>query len=108
MILDASVRDLAELRALKLPVYARGVVPSTTVSRYASVARGIPVDCAGVRVKPGDIIIAGEDGVVRVPQERAAEVLKRAQEIDERETKMVPHILKLKSLQKVVEMFNRI
>ncbi|MGH9662139.1 MAG: RraA family protein [Bryobacteraceae bacterium] len=108
VILDASVRDLAELRALKLPVYARGVVPSTTVSRYASVARGIPVDCAGVRVKPGDIIIAGEDGVVRVPQERAAEVLKRAQEIDERETKMVPHILKLKSLQKVVDMFNRI
>ena len=41
-------------------------------------------------VKPGDIIVAGEDGVVRVPQERAAEVLKRSQEIDDRETKMVP------------------
>lgn len=59
-------------------------------------------------MKPGDIIVAGEDGVVRVPQERAEEVLKRAQEIDERETKMVPHILKHKSLQKVVELFNRI
>jgi len=108
MILDAGVRDLAELRALNLPVYARGVVPSTTVSRFASVARNISVDCAGVTVRPGDIIVAGEDGVVRVPQERAAEVLKRAQEIDERETKMVPLILKYRSLQKVVEMFNRI
>lgn len=108
MVLDASVRDLAELRALNLPTYARGVVPSSTVSRFASVARGIPVDCAGVRVEPGDIIVAGEDGVVRVPKARAAEVLKRSQEIDERETKMVPMIQKYKSLQKVVEMFNRI
>lgn len=40
MVLDASVRDLAELRALNLPVFARGVVPSTTVSRFASVAGG--------------------------------------------------------------------
>lgn len=108
MVLDSGVRDLAELRALKLPVYARGVVPSTTVSRFASVARGIPVECAGVTVKPGDIIVAGEDGVVRVPQEHAADVLKRAQEIDDREGKMAPLILKHKSLQKVVEMFNRI
>src|SRR5262245_19786349 len=108
LILDASVRALAELRALKLPVYARGVIPSTTVSRFASVSRGEPVMCAGVLVKPGDIIVAGEDGVVRVPQEKAADVLKRAQEIDERETKMVPFIQKHKSLLKVVEIFNRI
>jgi regulator of RNase E activity RraA len=108
MVLDASVRDLAELRALNLPVYARGVVPSSTVGRFASVDRNIPVTCAGVLVRPGDIIVAGEDGVVRVPQDKAAEVLKRSQEIDERETKMVPFILKHKSLLKVVEIFNRI
>jgi regulator of RNase E activity RraA len=52
--------------------------------------------------------VAGEDGVVRVPQERAAEVLKRSQEIDERETKMVPMIRQHKALSKVVEIFNRI
>jgi 4-hydroxy-4-methyl-2-oxoglutarate aldolase len=61
-----------------------------------------------VLVKPGDIIVAGEDGVVRVPQEKAAEVLKRAQEMDARESEMVPYILKFKSLTKVVQMFNRI
>jgi regulator of RNase E activity RraA len=108
MILDGGVRDLAELRALNLAVYARSVVPSTAVGRFASVAKQVPVECAGVTVKPGDIIVAGEDGVVCVPQERAAEVLKRAQEIDEREIKMVPFIKQQKSLQKVVEMFNRI
>jgi regulator of RNase E activity RraA len=61
-----------------------------------------------VTVRPGDIIVADEDGVVCVPQEKAAEVLKRAQEIDERETKMVPLIKQHKSLQKVIEIFNRI
>jgi regulator of RNase E activity RraA len=108
MVLDGAVRDVGELRALGLPVYARAIVPSTAVGRYASVANQVPVQCAGVTIKPGDIIVAGEDGVVRVPQEKAAEVLKRAQEIDERETKMVPFIKQLKSLQKAIEKFNRI
>lgn len=108
IVVDGSVRDVAELRALPLPVYARGVVPSSSVGRYASVARDVPVTCAGVTVRPGDIIVAGEDGVVVVPAEKAQEVLKRAQEIDARESKMVPLIKQYKSLQKVVEMFNRI
>lgn len=108
IVIDGSVRDLAQLRALPLPVYARGVVPSSSVGRFASVARDIPVTCAGVTVRPGDIIIADEDGVTAVPAERAEEVLKRALEIDQREAKMFPLIKQYKSLQKVVEMFNRI
>jgi len=108
MILDGGLRDLGELRALDLPVYSRSVSPSTTVGRFASVAKQVPVDCAGVQVNPGDIIVAGEDGVVSVPSERAEEVLKRAQEIDARESKMAPLIRQYKSLTKVVEVFNRI
>ena len=108
VLIDGGVRDLAELRALGLPTYSRSVVPSSSVGRWASVSNNTPVQCAGVQVKPGDIIVAGEDGVVRVPQERAAEVLKRSQEIDDRETRMVPLIRQYKALSKVVEVFNRI
>ncbi|MEB2363276.1 MAG: RraA family protein [Bryobacteraceae bacterium] len=108
MVLDGGVRDVPELRALNLPVFARSVTPATAVGRYASVAKDIAVECAGVTVKPGDIIVAGEDGVVRVPRERAQEVLKAAQEIDDRETKMVPYIQKFRSLKKAIEVFNRI
>lgn len=108
MILDAGVRDVGELRALGLPVYSRSVVPSSTVGHFASVAKQVPVECAGVTVNPGDIIVADEDGVAVVPQGRAAEVLKKAQEIDARESKMIPFIKQYKSLTKVIQVFNRI
>jgi 4-hydroxy-4-methyl-2-oxoglutarate aldolase len=107
-LVDGGVRDIEEIRRLGLPVYSRSVVPSSVVGRYATVAGQTAVECAGVTVRPGDIIVAGEDGVVSVPQEKAAEVLKRAQEIDERETKMVPFIQKFRSLAKAIEVFNRI
>jgi regulator of RNase E activity RraA len=108
VVIDGGVRDLSEVRALGLSVFARSVVPSSSVGRYATVDKGIPVECAGVRIEPGDLIIAGEDGVVAVPASRAAEVLKRAQEIDARESKMVPLIKQLKTLSKAIERFNRI
>lgn len=108
MVLDGGVRDTAEMRAMGLPVYARSVVPSSAVGRFATVARDIPVQCAGVTVRPGDIVVADDDGVVVVPQEHAEAVLKRAREIDAQELKMVPLIRQYKSLQKVVELFNRI
>ena len=108
ILVDDGVRDIEELRALGLPVYARSITPATAVGRYATVARNTVVECAGVTVRPGDIIVAGEDGVVRVPKEKAEEVLKKAQEIDEREGEMVPVINRLKSLQKAIQLFNRI
>lgn len=108
MVLDGAVRDVWDLKRMGLTVYARATSPATAVGRYATVARNVPVECAGVQVKPGDIIVADGDGVVVVPQEHAAAVLKKAQEIDEREIKMYPFIRRTKSLQKAIELFNRI
>jgi regulator of RNase E activity RraA len=108
MVLDGAVRDVAELRALGLPVFARSVSPATAVGRYASVSKQVPVECAGVTISPGDVVVAGEDGVVVVPKDRADEVLKRSQEIDQRESKMVPYIKQYRSLQKAIAVFNRI
>lgn len=93
---------------MNLPAFARSVSPATAVGRYASVAKNVSVECAGMTVKPRDIMVAGEDGDVRVPPDRAQEVLKKAQEIDDRERKMVPYIQKFRSLQKAIEVFNRI
>jgi 4-hydroxy-4-methyl-2-oxoglutarate aldolase len=106
MVLDGAVRDVHEIRALGLPVYARSISPANAVGRYASVSNQVPVDCAGVTIAPGDIIVASEEGVVAVPKDRAAEVLKRAEEIAARERKMIPLIKKFRSVAKAVEAFN--
>jgi regulator of RNase E activity RraA len=91
-----------------LTVYARSISPRTAVGHYATVGRNVPVTCGGITVRPGDIIVADEDGVVVVPQERAEEVLKQAQSIDEREKGMFPFIRQFKSLTAAIEKFNRI
>jgi regulator of RNase E activity RraA len=108
MVLDGAVRDIDELRTVNLPIFARAVSPGTAVSRYASVSKQVPVECAGVTVNPGDIVVAGEDGVVIVPKDRAADVLKRAQELDDRSNKMVPFIKKYRSLSEAIKAFNYI
>jgi len=108
MVLDGAIRDVWDMRRMGLTVYARSATPSTAVGHYATVAKNVPVECAGVTVRPGDIIVADEDGVVVVPQERAQEVLRKAKEIDDRERGMFPFIREHKSLQKAIELFNRI
>jgi 4-hydroxy-4-methyl-2-oxoglutarate aldolase len=108
MVLDGAIRDIWDIRRMGLTVYARASTPATAVGHYATVAKNLPVECAGVTVRPGDIIVADEDGVVVVPQERAEDVLKKAMEIDDRERGMFPFIRQHKSLQKAIELFGRI
>lgn len=108
MVLDGAIRDIWDVRRMGLTVYARSSSPRTAVGHYATVGRNVPVTCGGIVVRAGDIIVADEDGVVVVPQDRAAEILKRAQEIDEREAGMFPFIREFKSLTKAIERFNRI
>lgn len=108
VVLDGAIRDMWDIRRMGLTVYARSKSPRTAVGHYATVDRNIPVECAGVTVRPGDIIVADEDGVVVVPQEQADAVLKRAQEIDANERGMYPFIRQYKSLQEAIAKFNRI
>jgi regulator of RNase E activity RraA len=108
MVLDGAIRDMWDIRRMGLTIYARSKSPRTAVGHYATVAKNVPVECGGVTVRPGDIIVADEDGVVVVPQERAADVLKEAQSIDSRESGMYPFIRQFKSLQEAVRKFNRI
>ena len=107
-VVDASIRDTPQIKRLQFPVFSRGIVPSTSINHYRFKGANVPVICAGVRVNPNDIIVADEDGVVAVPRAKAAEVLKKAQELDDTEHTMLPFIEKFKSLQQAVEKFGRI
>jgi 4-hydroxy-4-methyl-2-oxoglutarate aldolase len=107
-IVDASIRDLPQIQRIQFPVYSRGVSPGTTVGHYRSVGVNVPVTCAGVTVRPKDIIAADEDGVVVVPAEQAAEVLKKAQDLDNTEHSMYPFIERFKSLTEAIAKFGRL
>jgi regulator of RNase E activity RraA len=107
-IVDGGIRDTPQIARLQFPVFSRGVVPSTTVNHYRFAGKNIAVNCAGVEVHPEDIIVADMDGVVVVPHERAAEVLKKAQQLDESEHSMYPFIEKYKSIREAVAKFGRL
>ncbi len=77
-VTDGLVRDIRQIRALSFPVFHGGIGPLDTKGRGRMVERDTPVECAGVRVVSGDIVFGDADGVVVIPQERAAEVLERA------------------------------
>lgn len=107
LVCDAAVRDVAELRAIGMPVYARAISAAASVGRHVSVARDVEVCCAGVRVRPGDYVVGGEDGVVVVAAEHAAAVAGYALDLDAREARMVPQIREARALRPVAERFNR-
>jgi regulator of RNase E activity RraA len=107
-VIDASVRDTPQIRRLQFPVFSRGVAPSTTINHYRVTGVNVPVTCAGVLVNPGDIVTADEDGVAVVPQAKAADVLKKSQELDDTEHRMIPFIEKFRSIREAVKQFGRI
>jgi regulator of RNase E activity RraA len=107
-VIDGGVRDTAYLQKIGFPVYALGVVPSTSVGHYRFAGANIPVICDGVPVNPSDIIVADPDGVVVVPKAIAPQILKLAQDMDFKEHSMYAYIEKLKSILEAVAKFGRL
>jgi regulator of RNase E activity RraA len=107
-VVDGGVRDVAYLQKIGFPVFALGIVPSTSVGHYRFAGANIPVTCDGVAVSAGDIIAADADGVVAVPRASAGEVLKVAQDMDFKEHSMYATIEKLKSIVEAVKQFGRL
>ena len=77
-ITDGFVRDVMSIREMKLPVFHGGIAPLDSKGRGHVSAIDVPVVCAGVKVSPGDLVFGDADGVVVVPQEIEAEVLRLA------------------------------
>lgn len=76
-VADGLIRDLAEVRELAFPVFARGVIPIPGAKERLG-THGAPVTCGGVSVAAGDTVVADEEGVVVVPAAERARVLEAA------------------------------
>lgn len=78
IVIDGAVRDLADIRADGLPTFARAVVPRGPHDGFGGIIDGT-IAAGGVAVRPGDLVLGDDDGVVVVPIDQAAEVLAKAQ-----------------------------
>ncbi len=68
VIVDGAVRDIAKMRAMGFPVFARGTCPYDSRNRQRVINYDVTVEIEGVQISPGDIVAADEDGVVVIPK----------------------------------------
>jgi 3-hexulose-6-phosphate synthase/6-phospho-3-hexuloisomerase len=105
VVIDGAVRDVAHIRELNFPVFARHISPNAGEPKgYGEI--GIEIQCGGQTVRNRDWIIGDANGVVVVPQERAREIANRAIDVFERENRLRAEIREgstLSSLQELLK-----
>lgn len=111
-VVDGAIRDTDETRDLGFFIFAKAIVPRSTHTivsgRMEPIEINVPIQCAGVVVNPGDIVIGDEVGVTVVPLENAAEVLRKAQHQAEMEEQTRARIREGKTVDELLEEFGRL
>lgn len=109
-VVDGPVRDISRILEIGFPVWARGNIPADSVGRVDLVGVGRPILCGGVRVEPGDVLVADRDGVVVIPVARVdlAEVVEKAEAVVAAERRSRQEIRSGKSLLEVYKKYGKL
>jgi 4-hydroxy-4-methyl-2-oxoglutarate aldolase len=103
VVVDGVATDLLELRQTALPIFARGTSPLTTKRVYGTgAAVNVPVQCGGITVNPGDLVLADSNGVVVLSREAASAVVDPAAASDAAEPAILTRIASGESLDAIL------
>ncbi len=80
VVIDGYSRDTRAIVAMGFPVFCRGIHPADSLGRLDVADFDVPIRCGGVLVRPGDLILADDDGVVAIPRDAADRALAMAEE----------------------------
>ena len=96
-VIDGGCRDADQIAELGFPVFTRHITPTTGKTRIKILELNGTIQCGGIRIRPGDIIVADGTGIVVVPQEKAHDILEKAQEAEKAEEHFVEQVKKGKT-----------
>ena len=88
VIIDGGARDYNEIMELGFPIFCKGLSPYDSLGRMDAKEYDVPIECGGIRVNPGDLIFGDIDGIVVVPQGIVDEVITKAWEKIQGESKV--------------------
>jgi len=91
IVIDGVIRDIAQLRGMNFPVFARGACPNACEKDGPGTINTV-ISCGGVIVCPGDLIVGDDDGVVVVPKEKIESVIVEAEKLSTKESERLQQI----------------
>ncbi len=100
-VVNGTVRDLAEVRKLDYPLFAKGMSPVGVSGRMEATYFQTELNIDGVRIRPGDVIFADVTGVVVIPSELVGVIADAADELGKNEVACRQRILAGEDLQKI-------
>ncbi|NPE29650.1 bifunctional hexulose-6-phosphate synthase/ribonuclease regulator [Methanococcoides sp. SA1] len=103
VVIDGPVRDIEEIRAIGLPVFATNNVPNAGDPKgFGEI--GASIHCGSQNVNPGDYIVGDDNGVVVIPTERAYEIARRSKEVEKNEKRIYEEIKRGSTLSEVLKL----
>ncbi len=103
IVIDGCIRDVEDIRDLKFPVFAKNFCPNAGKPLNLGEVN-VAVNCGGVLINPGDIIVGDQNGVAVIKKSSISEVIENAKSIKEKERKIRERILRGNDLRDILNL----